>query len=289
VRTRLITCVTALAVAGLLGAAVAAPATASPAKPKPTPKIKVLVLGDSVGQGLGIALQRDKKVDTVNEGSVSCTLAGGTIQGYQGNVIGSGCPDWRTQWPPLVQQNNPDVVLVVTGGWEIVDRWYANPGEGLPSTILDPGFAQQVADSHREAAQLLSAGGAKVVFTNMQYINPLQAEPPPPGVNGIQEIWWEAYGPDQPPPGYQAPLPGQPFVGSKHKTDAFNKILSDLAKQGTITVVDLNKFADPKGTYTEKLKGKQVRFTDHSHFNDTGYDLVVDWLVPKLQKQAKQK
>ena len=133
------------------------------------------------------------------------------------------------------------------------------PGDGLPNTVQDPAFAQAVADTHKEAASLLSATGAKVGFTNMQYIDPPEAYPVPPGVNGISEIWWEAYGPDAPPPNYQAPRPGQPFVGSKTKVDALNKVEADLARQRAITVFDLNKFADPKGVFTDTLKGKPAR------------------------------
>ncbi len=282
----------AAAVAAALAVGVAAlPGAAASAKSKP--KVKVLMLGDSVGQGLALkGLQNDKRVEVVNAATVNCTLSGGAnaLEGYTGGaVIGSGCPDWRTEWPPLVQQNNPDVVIVFTGGWEIVDRWFSNPGQGLPSTILDPGFQQQVADTHKEAASLLSVGGAKVIFPTMPYIDPPHAYPEPPGVNGISEIWWEAYGPDTPPPGYQAPLPGQPFVGSKHKVDALNTIRLDLAKQGAIRVFDLQKFVSPKGVYTDRLKGKPDRDVDRSHFNDYGYKQITRWLVPQLQKLANQK
>lgn len=84
-------------------------------------------------------------------------------------------------------------------------------------------------------------------------------------------------------------LPGQPFTGSKHKVDELNKIRLDLAAQGAITVYDLNKLVSPKGVFTDKYKGKNVRDTDRSHFNDAGYKIVDNWLVPKLQKLAKQK
>ena len=47
-----------MAVAGMFATAVAVPASAAPAKTKP--RLKVLILGDSVGQGLGKeALQND--------------------------------------------------------------------------------------------------------------------------------------------------------------------------------------------------------------------------------------
>lgn len=289
-RTRLLA--VAIAVAVLAGVA-ALPGVAAATGGKSKPKLKVLMLGDSVGQGLALkGLQNDKRLEVVNAASVNCTLAPGDLESYNGGTVipgaGLGCPNWRTEWPPLVQQHQPDIVLVWTGGWEIVDRWFGTPGEGLPSTILDPAFQQSVADAHREAASLLSTGGAKVVFTTMQYIDPPHAYPEPPGVNGISEIWWEAYGPDTPPPGYVAPRPGQPFVGSKHKVDALNQVRLDLAQQGAITVYDLNKFVSPKGVFTDTLKGKPARDADRSHFNDYGYQQITKWLVPKLQKLAKQ-
>jgi lysophospholipase L1-like esterase len=287
-RTRLL--VLAVAAAVLAGVAVLpGVAAASPAKTKP--KVKLLMLGDSVGRGLALkGLQNDKRLEVVNAATVNCTLAGGAPESYaDGAVIGQGCAEWRTEWPPLVQQHQPDVVIVFTGGWEIVDRWFDDPpGEGLPSTILDPVFQQRVADSHREAASLLSVGGAKVTFPTMPYIDPPHPYPEPPGVNGISEIWWEPYGPDAPPPGYQAPLPGQPFVSSKAKVDALNQNRLDLARQRAINIFDLQKFVSPKGVYTDKFKGKPARDADRSHFNDYGYRQITKWLVPQLQKLAKQ-
>src|SRR2546430_9629235 len=168
VRTRLIVAVVAVvAAAGLLAASVPGVAGAAPAKPKPQPKpqpkIKVLVLGDSVGQGLALkGLQNDKRLETVNAATVNCTLAPGDLESYKGDVIGSaglGCPDWRTAWPALVQQNQPNVVLVVTGGGEIVDRWFAHPGGGLPNTIQGPGVAQGDRRNHKGSSVHAGAAG----------------------------------------------------------------------------------------------------------------------------------
>ncbi|HYV59396.1 MAG TPA: hypothetical protein VFA62_04925, partial [Acidimicrobiia bacterium] len=150
-RTRLLVLSAAVVAAACLAATVPSVAGAAPAKTKP--KVKVLVLGDSVGQGLALRMQRDKRLAVTNAASVNCTLAAGAdaLESYKdGSVIGSGCPDWRTAWPPIVQQAQPDVVLVVTGGWEIVDRWLGNqPGVGMPNTIQDPQFAQSIADTHK--------------------------------------------------------------------------------------------------------------------------------------------
>jgi hypothetical protein len=292
-RTRLLA---VLVAAACLVAACASPCFAGDGEPKrkpkkPKPPIKVLMLGDSVGQGLALkGLSTSKRLEVVNAATVNCTISGGAPQSYKdGIVIGNGCPEWRTEWPALVQQHQPQVVIVFTSGWEIVDRWFADPpGVGMPNTILQPEFQQRVADAHREAVTLLSATGAKVTFPTMQYIDPPHAYPEPPGVNGISEIWWEAYGPDAPPPGWVPPLPGQPFVGSKHKVDALNQVRLDLAEQGAINVFNLQKFVSPQGVFIDTIKGKPARDLDRSHFNDYGYQQITKWLVPQLQKLAKQ-
>jgi lysophospholipase L1-like esterase len=286
-RTRLLAFLVAFAVL----ASIAAVPGVAVAGGKSKPKVKVLVLGDSVGQGLELkGLRNDKRLESANAATVNCTIAGGanSLQGYRGgNVIGSGCPNWRTDWPPLVQEQQPDVVIVFTSGWEIVDRWFGEPGDGLPNTILEPVFQQSLIDAHREAASLLAAGGAKVIFPTVPYIDPPHAYPEPPGVNGISEIWWEPYGPDAPPPGYQPPLPSQPFVSSKAKVDALNQVRRDLARQRVINIFDLQKFVSPKGVYTDEIKGKPARDTDRSHFNDYGYQQITKWLVPQLQNLAQ--
>jgi lysophospholipase L1-like esterase len=84
-------------------------------------------------------------------------------------------------------------------------------------------------------------------------------------------------------------MPGQPFVSSKAKTDALNKIEADLASQRAITVFDLNKFTAPQGVFTDTMNGQPARDDDLSHFNDYGYAQITKWLVPQLQKLVEPK
>jgi len=45
-----------------------------------------------------------------------------------------GCPDWVTHWSNLVAQDNPDVVGVALGRWEVSDRLV----DGHWTTVGDP-------------------------------------------------------------------------------------------------------------------------------------------------------
>ena len=72
-RTRLLALLTAVVAAACLAATFPSVAGAAPAKTKP--KVKVLVLGDSVGQGLALRMQRDKRLAVTNAASVNRTLA----------------------------------------------------------------------------------------------------------------------------------------------------------------------------------------------------------------------
>ena len=252
-----------------------------PAKPR------VLVLGDSIAQGYARGLERDGRTETINAARVNCSLiTNGTLQGYRGQPIGQGCDNWRTEWPALVAQHQPDIVLVGTGGWEIVNRWFANPGVGPAATIRDQQFADAFVAAYVEAAQLLSTTGATVVFSTSTYVDPGAALPTPEENPQINEIWYEPYGPE-PPPDWTPPVPGQEFVPSKEKIDRLNELKIEAGEQADVPVLDINGFIQPKGKYAERFKGKFIRHEDRSHFNERGYDYIADFLVPRLRKIAR--
>ncbi|MBA2326356.1 MAG: hypothetical protein H0V95_06900 [Actinobacteria bacterium] len=251
-------------------------------------KLKVLVLGDSIAQGYARGLERDARTETINAASVNCSLVtSGILQGYRGDQIGQGCDNWRTEWPALVTQHQPDVVLVGTGGWEIVNRWFENPGVGPAATIRDQVFADAFVTAYVEAASLLSATGAAVVFSTSTYVDPDAALPTPEENPQINEIWYEAYGPKNPPANWQPPVPGQEFVPAKEKIERLNELKVEAGEKADVPVLDINGFIQPKGKYAAKYKGEFIRHADRSHFNERGYDLIAEFLVPKLRKAAK--
>jgi SGNH domain-containing protein len=263
-------------------AAVAGPTTTTTGgSDKPT----VLLVGDSLSENIAEGLLNQGKVNAVDGGVVNCTVTKGVLQGYKNQILYSGCQNWETDWPAKVAQYNPDIVVIVTGGWEIVNRWFGGPS-GPPLTIKDPTFANNYLAALDHAAELLSANGAKVVALTTPYMDPPHPYPEA-GSGPLTEIWWEPYGPTDPPPEWVAPTPDTPFVSGHDKVDAANQVIRAFGREGNAKVFDLNKLLGPGGKYREKVKGKFVRFEDKIHLSPDGEKLVAKWLAKKLLKLAK--
>ncbi len=252
----------------------------------------VLVLGDSIGQGYARALEREGEFNVINAASVNCSLVTtGLLQSYRNAATPDGtlpqaCDNWRTEWTALVDQNQPDIVLVITGGWEIVNRWFENPGIGPAATLRDKEFRDTFSDAYTEAAKVLGADGAQVVFTTSWYINPPRAQPYQEVNPTVYDIWWEPYGPDDAPANWVPPVEGQEFVSSKEKIERLNKLKLKVGKKTDATTIDVNKFVSPDGEYTDTIDGVYVRDGDLSHFNEDGNDIIAEYIAPKLKKIA---
>jgi lysophospholipase L1-like esterase len=271
-----------------VGAAPAAAGGGGSTAEKPT----VLVLGDSIGQGYARALERQGDFTVINAATVNCSLVTtGRLQSYNRPLTPDGsidqaCDNWRTEWAALVDQHQPDIVLAITGGWEIVNRWFGTPGVGPAATLRDKEFRDAFSDAYTEAAELLSQGGAEVVFTTSWYANPPRAQPYQEINPTVWEIWWEPYGPEEPPANWVPPIEGQEFVPSKEKIERLNKLKLKVGKKTDATTIDVNKFVSPDGEYTDTVDGVYVRAEDLSHFNEEGNDVVAEYIAPKLKKLA---
>ena len=176
-------------VVGLIGALLAgpmlivsSPGAAAGVKTRGTKETHVTVqfLGDSVTLTLAIAMA-DKKLEskydyTVRDGGIlGCGVVDGPLVRVKGVVEpkNSACngstpaPDapidlqpWQVQWQKDLAEHHPNVVVLVAGRWEVVDRVY----NGQWTNILDPSFAGYVKQQLQLAASIVAASGAKLVF-----------------------------------------------------------------------------------------------------------------------------
>ncbi len=258
--------------------------TAVPATYDTTPT-RVLLVGDSQALTLGIGLEAALSahratyddLHLLNEGILGCGVADGTTGEESGGtfVVGAPCtPDpqsakcppggvfgpnqnvpcqaWTTAWADWVRQLQPNVVVLLAGGSEILDRLY----RGHMTNILHPTFAAYVESQLEKAVQIATAHGALMVFET----KPCQS-------TGEQ------------PDG--APWPQD----STARQDAYNTLLDKVAAQhpGQVYVQDLNAYVCPGGHYTEDLDGVPVRESDGSHFNmqpGGGGDYLAPAILP---------
>jgi len=107
-----------------------------------------------------------------------------------------------------------------------------------------------------QAVDILSSGGARVVFFTMPYV-----DPPNEASNGT-------------------PFP----ENDPARMAAFNRLLVGVAhsRSPVVSVIDLNRLLDPDGHYQPVVDGVTVRSTDGVHFTKVG----GEWLQPAILPEA---
>ncbi len=273
-RKRSRTRTTLVAAAAAVAAIVAACNPTKPPPPPSNPHRDVLILGDSIAAGIGCQLGDPGQpseppfpscpgrqgISVANGWLGACSITGGWLHLYgtagqpypntpsatnQGN-----CQNWRQTFPSLLNLVTPELVILMTGGWEIVDRWATLPS-GCNAANIQPcptaadrqwgsGNATNTnaVDAYRsdllDAIALFASAGIDVLVVNTPYI-----DPPTPG-NLPDPIYWEPY--DQSPPSWSAAGPGYfyfnepyrhpntatPYKPSENKVDAFNAALTQM-------------------------------------------------------------
>lgn len=265
-------------VVGTSAPAVAASAASGitpwPATPS-GPPVRALVVGDSVALTLGIDMyeqERHADLDIKDAGLLGCGVALGNeleLEGQRYPVAGPGpdgtgaagtCrtdpgPDgelWPAYWAQQIAAFRPDVVVLVAGRWETINR--TDPA-GQWTNILDPSYAAYVEQALELAVDVATAGGAHMII-----------ETSPCFDTGEQ--------PD-----------GQPWPeDDPARVAAYNRLVAKVAAAhpATVTLQDLGALACPGGHYTTAEDGIPIREADGVHFTYLSQPNAGTVLGPEL-------
>jgi peptidoglycan/LPS O-acetylase OafA/YrhL len=248
-------------VVGTIGPSVAAtPAPVHATKPA-GPPVKVLVLGDSTALTLDIGLNEhaaDYGVDADNAGIFGCGVTSGAeyqLKGVDAPMAPecSGNPpdfQWAKLWAYRISVFHPNVVMILVGRWETVNRTY----QGSWTNILHPTYAAYVKSQLRNAVHIAGAGGARVVL--------LTAPCDDSGEQPNGSPWPE-----------DAP----------QRLAIFNHLVRQVVAEvpGT-SLLNFNAMACPGGHYEEYMDGQQVRESDGVHFTFDGGNVFASRIWPEI-------
>jgi peptidoglycan/LPS O-acetylase OafA/YrhL len=247
----------------------------SSSKPSTTehgPPVRVLLVGDSVALTLGLSLgippvQSKYGYVLADKGILGCGVAMGPEIELLGKLATTAPPcnnvspaapkaaliyqPWPVQWTDYMKAMKPNVVALLAGRWEVLDRVY----HGTWTNILDPKYAAYVKSQLDYASRLVTSTGARMVF----FTTPCTDEGEQP--NG-------------------APYPED----DPARVAEYNRLVREVAAAHpkTDSVVDLYGAVCPHHTFTSTVHGVVVRTPDGVHFTPQAGQALAPELMPPI-------
>ena len=233
-----------------------------PPAPAPTPHrpvppgghVNVAVVGDSVALGIYAGLRHwatgTGVVDVANAAKLGCPIARGGDYRHLLDVatFRPEC-DWSGVFPGFVRDQRPDVVVLMSGIWEVVDRRF--PGDDRWRHIGDPEVDAYILKEFVAAIDVLGSSGASVVVLTYPHFQ---------------------HGADQ---GYMDLPESDPT-----RVDRLNEILRQAValRPGVARIIDLQAW------YASQPGGEldRSRRPDGLHFADGYAPMIGAWLGPQL-------
>ncbi|MFT4570757.1 MAG: peptidoglycan/LPS O-acetylase OafA/YrhL [Hyphomicrobiaceae bacterium] len=219
-----------------------------------TGRMRVLVAGDSVA--LTLAVHATKHIEHVALRAstvMGCSVVDGDLMTIDKGRLrrAKPCATWREFWASQVDGFQPDVGLLVTGAWNVFDRFV----DGEVLRVGTPEHDMLLAKGLQDGIDLLSAQGAAIALTTSPY---MIARP-----DGKLIPWTER--------------------NQNERVDAVNAVIRKVARANAdrVTLIDLHRFVCPNGVYREEIDGVLL-FEDGVHYTKDGALLVWRWLEPQL-------
>jgi peptidoglycan/LPS O-acetylase OafA/YrhL len=212
----------------------------------------VAVFGDSVAWTMMRYLPPTPGLALTNYTTIGCGIARGGPYRYVGDTLPQKpeCDAWPNRWAQRINHDRPDVVLLMVGRWEIVDRI----NEGRWTHVGEDAYDAYLRGELNRALDILGSTGARIVVTTVPYNR--RAEKPDGSL----------YPEDDP-----------------DRVDEWNALLRRVvANRPNATVLDLNRKMGPNGVYTNWVDGIRMRM-DGVHPTPQAVEWLTPWLTAALR------
>ena len=236
---------------------------APPERPRtvvsPGASADVLVVGDSVSFAIGYALddwgKRNGELRAPTAAQFGCAVARGGNYKFQRETqtFEQRC-DWGVEYPELLNDIRPDVVVLGSGIWEVVDRQL--PGDDRFRHVGAPDVDRFILGEFLAAIDTLGSDGAHVVVLTQPHIQ-----------SGLDK--GETNLPESDPA----------------RMDRLNELLAEAValRPGVATLLDLQGWvaATPGGELDPAIR------PDGIHFTDDFADEIARWMGPEVMRIAR--
>jgi lysophospholipase L1-like esterase len=223
----------------------------------PGKPVTVKVFGDSLAWSLVHQLPAQPGFIVHNDTMMGCGLLlegpyryFGSIQQQRPECAG---------WPQLLQRaattDGVDVVMILVGRWETMDRVH----NGKWTHLGDPSFDEYVRGELERTVGIAASGGARVVLATAPYNR--RGERPDGG------LWPE---------------------DESDRIDRWNALLREVAAEypDTVQLIELGARLCPGGHFTKTVGDIAVR-SDGVHLTPQGARWLAPWLLPQLAAAAR--
>jgi peptidoglycan/LPS O-acetylase OafA/YrhL/lysophospholipase L1-like esterase len=228
------------------------PRVADGAQRNPGDTRTISVFGDSIAWTMMRYLPPTPGFAFLDHTVIGCGVVRGGPYRYYGQTVDQKpeCDTWPDRWLNRVVHDRPDVILLVIGRWETMDRMF----QGRWTHIGDQAFDAYLAGELKQALDVLGTTRARLVVTTEPYNR-----------RGEQADG-SLYPEDQP-----------------NRVNRWNTLLrSAIGQRPNVTLLDLNKKLGPNGDYTAKINGVLVR-SDGVHPTPDAVKWLTPWLLDALR------
>ncbi|MBW2275024.1 MAG: acyltransferase [Deltaproteobacteria bacterium] len=228
-------------------------ASSGQARP-PHERMRIAVLGDSlafdIADGLTLWSKRDGRAKIWNAAIRGCGVARGAWPGGPGRQRGN-CDSWPLRAEIWLEEFRPEVVVVLSGGWDI--RWRELPEWGGKRLIGDPVFDEWLYGQYNELLDFFRDYDVPIVWLT----TPCRVSP--------MGLTTGHFDPKR----------------TRHLND---HIVSRLGEEraGEMLLVDLDAELCPGGEYTRSLHGIEDFRRDGIHLSKAAKLWVGTWLGEQL-------